>query len=584
MRLNIEFYKSEEDKITKTDQEIIEYINNYEKKDYDTIIEKDERLEVILALSKLRENIISWYPFKKNCRILEINGGFGEITGKLCDIADSVVTIEESKIRAEAIAKRHEDRENLEIIVGKIEDIKFEEKFDYIVIIGMRDKKIISQVLELLKNDGIILTAFNNRFGVEQLSTIKANGEDLITQKELQTLPNIEEYLEKMNLKKKEYFVLTDYKLTNVIFSEKFDMTQENMSRNITYYAPNDIKVYNQNDIYCKILEEKNMEILKNFLNSYFIEIFKEDYVENGIKFVSFSNMRKKQYRIKTIIYDKKVVKSNMISRSKEHINSIKNNIDYMKASGIKTLDTYNENEIENAFQNEETLDNVIIDKMKSGNIQEGMKLIIQFKEMLMAKLKIVENIENNAFDKYEIPYNQKDIENMHFVEKGLLDLIFQNCFYINNEFYFYDQEWMEERIPIEFIIYRSIIYCNGIREFFTIEKLFEKLEINSRQAELFKNLDDKIQDKIRNNVMWNLNKSGIRIKEIHTKMLTLQHQVNLLNIELNKVNEENQKVKEEKQIIENELEEIRQKQLEEENKRKQKITYKIMKFIKNEK
>ena len=57
-----------------------------------------------------------------------------------------------------------------------------------------------------------------------------------------------------------------------------------------------------------------------------------------------------------------------------------------------------------------------------------------------------------------------------------------------------------------------------------------------------------------------------------------------LLNIELNKINEENQKVKDEKQIIENELEEIRQKQLEEENKRKQKIAYKIMKFIKNEK
>ena len=588
MKLNIEFYKSEEEKITKTEQEIIEYINKYEKQDYDTIIEKDGRLEVILALSKLRENIVSWYPFKKQSKILEIDGGFGEITGELCDNADKVVTIEESKIKAEAIAKRHKDRENLEIIVGKLEDIKFEDKFDYIVIIGMKDKDIISQAIKLLNNDGIILTAFNNRFGVNQLSTVKANGENLINQKELQTIANFEKYLQKLNLNKKVYFVLTDYKLTNVIFSEKFKINQENMSRNITYCEPNDIKIFNQNDIYCKILEENDINIMKDFSNSYFIEIFSKDYIENGIKFVSFSNMRKKQYRIKTIIYDKKVVKSNMNFKSKEHINSIKDNIDYMNSLEIKTLDTYSEDEIKNEFQNEETLDNVIIEKMKKGNIQEGIELIIKFKEMLMKKIKVSLNTENNAFDKYGILYTEKDIDKMHFAEKGLLDLIFQNCFYINNEFYFYDQEWMEKKIPIEFIIYRSILYSGGIREFITMDELLEKLGINSTQAVLFKMLDDKIQDKIRNNVMWNLNNAGTSIKETHTKILTLQHQVNLLNLEINKIKEESKKVKEESQNtksenekLKEELERIKQEEIEKANK---KITARIKKLIKNKK
>ena len=588
MKLNIEFYRSKEEKVTNTEQDIINYINKYEKQDYDMIIEKDRRLEIILALSKLRENIVSWYPFKKQCRILEIGGGFGEITGKLCDNAKKVVTLEESKTKAEVIAKRHKDRENLEIIVGNLEDIKFDEKFDYVVIIGMKNKKIISEIVELLKDDGVILTAFNNRFGVNQLSTVKANGENLINQKELQTLGGIENYLRKLNLYKKLYFVLTDYKLTNVIFSEKFEITQENMSRNITYYEPNDLKIFNQNDIYCKILEEKNINILKNFSNSYFLEIFKENYIENGIKFVSFSNMRKKQYRIKTTIYDKQVVKSNMVAESKEHMNLIKSNIDYMNDLGIKTLDTYSEYEIKNEFQNEETLDNVIIEKMKNGNVQEGIKLILEFKEMLMNKIKVSSAIENNAFDKYEILYKEEDVNKMHFAEKGLLDLIFQNCFHINDEFYFYDQEWMEEKIPIEFIIYRSILYSNGIREFISMEELLDKLEINRRQAELFKILDDKIQEKIRNDVMWNLNKGGTNIKETHTKILTLQHQVNLLNIEINKIKEESQNIKEENHIIKienkeikKELEKMKQKEIEEANK---KITAKIMKFIKKKK
>ena len=614
MKLNLEFWKSEEDKITKTEQEIIEYItdkttqgktnipasllkvtiasiieyiNKYEKKEFDKIIEEDGRLEIILALSKLRENIVSWYPFKKQCKILEIGGGFGEITGILCDNASRVVTLEESKIKAETMAKRHKDRNNLEIIVGNLENIKLEEKFDYIVIMGIKNNNIISKAIELLNNEGIILTAFDNKFGVNQLATIKANGENLINKKELQTLASFEKHLENLGLDRKTYFVLTDYKLTNVIFSEKFEMTQENMSRNITYYEPNDIKIFNQNDIYRKILEEKNIDILKNFSNSFFIEIFKENYIENGIKFVSFSNMRKKQYRIKTIIYDKQVIKSNMITKSREHIELIKSNIDYMNKYGIKTLDTYDKDEIKNEFQEEETLDNVIIEKMKQGKLQEGIELIIKFKEMLMSKIKISSAIENNAFDKYGIPYTKEDIEKMHFAEKGLLDLIFQNCFYINNEFYFYDQEWMEERLPIEFIIYRSIIYFNGIREFFTNEELLEKVGISNKQADLFKILDDKIQEKIRNNIMWNLTRAGTSIKDTHIQMLTLQHQVNLLNLEINKIKEENQnikneseKIKKENQEIKEELEQIKQKENEKSN---QKIS-KIMEFIKNKK
>lgn len=35
------------------------------------------------STTDVRENIINWYPFKKDCTILEVGGGLGAITGAL---------------------------------------------------------------------------------------------------------------------------------------------------------------------------------------------------------------------------------------------------------------------------------------------------------------------------------------------------------------------------------------------------------------------------------------------------------------------------------------------------------------------
>ena len=50
---------------------------------------------------------------------------------------EKVISIAFGQEEAETIAKKCENKENLEIIVGKLQDIKLEEKFDYITLIGV---------------------------------------------------------------------------------------------------------------------------------------------------------------------------------------------------------------------------------------------------------------------------------------------------------------------------------------------------------------------------------------------------------------------------------------------------------------
>ena len=35
--------------------------------------------------------------------------------------------------------------------------------------------------------------------------------------------------------------------------------------------------------------------------------------------------------------------------------------------------------------------------------------------------------------------------------------MTFKNCFYLENEFYFFDQEWYSSNLPVEYILYRSL-------------------------------------------------------------------------------------------------------------------------------
>ena len=80
--------------------------------------------------------------------------------------------------------------------------------------------------------------------------------------------------------------------------------------------------------------------------------------------------------------------------------------------------------------------------------------------------------------------------------------MTFKNCLYIDNELVFFDQEWNKPRLPSEYILYRSILYTIALRRFIKIDKLYEKYNL-TKYIEMFKQLDEKLQEEIRDNTAW---------------------------------------------------------------------------------
>lgn len=555
MNLKLDFYKENEENISQEEKNFIDTkLKNIDfEKDCANIIKNEPTLENILTLSEIRENILSWYPFKENNSILEIGANLGEITGLFCQKAKKVVALEESKTKAEIIAKRHQNKQNLEIMVGDLNNIKIEEKFDYIILIGyLENKKVdFKQTLNIAKSlldeNGTILLALDNKLGMKYFSKTDSTGITISNpvNKQFINLNKIYEYLKELDLSNiKTYYPMPDYKLTNVIFTDQRPLSKNDLSRNVTYNNNDTILFFDENTAYRELLDIKE-NISKNFVNSYLLEITNKE-INNKIKFISFSNMRKHEYKIKTIMDDEYVYKYPSNNESKKHIEETKENIEIIKESNLKTLDDYNENGIISKFSKEKTLDEIIIELFKNNQKDEAIDLMKRFKNEIKEKLK-PGDIEKNVFDKYEIKYNKEDLLSMYFVKDGLWDLIFQNCFFINQEFYFYDQEWKEENLPIDFIMYRAVKYFGRLKKYISDEDLYKILEIDKGKIKLFDELDDKIQEKIRSEYMWKLTKQGKNATELKTDILTLNHQINLLNIEKAK-NE--QQISEKEQII----------------------------------
>ena len=205
----------------------------------------------------------------------------------------------------------------------------------------------------------------------------------------------------------------------------------------------------------------------------------------------------------------------------------MKKYIDIMKNQNIKTVDKYENGKIISKFiENGKSYDKFLIELLEKEKNKEFFEHINNFKQDLLTKLEKVEYStikENNIFTKNNLEYNYEQ-QPLTFIKYGLWDLIFQNAFYIDNELYFYDQEWFDENVPIEFIIYRAIAYFPTAHAFIKTKDLYKTLGLE-KYLELFQELDIRIQKNIRDEEMWN----------IHNSTKTGQ---TLLNLYHNKINE----------------------------------------------
>ena len=141
---------------------------------------EDRARRTFYETSVLREGLLNWYPFKPGARILDAGAGSGALTGLFLRRTVRVTAIERDEDAVRVLKERYSEavREGrLTVICADIKDAVTQgvlepQSFDYIAAAGLLDGTsdaagVLSALKTCLKEDGTLLLAWRNRFGLK---------------------------------------------------------------------------------------------------------------------------------------------------------------------------------------------------------------------------------------------------------------------------------------------------------------------------------------------------------------------------------------------------------------------------------
>ena len=491
-------------------------------------------------------NILKWYPFKENAKVLEI---YNE---------NSIIEKLEKKINIEKCS---------------ITKLKLEGEYDYITLIGTYEyaptiykgnkpySNFLKNLKKHLKPDGKILLAIDNRLGIKYFagakskhynkifevveSEIREERPNLLLKKELEKFINEAEFKNY-----KFYYPVPGYINTNTIFTDEF-LPKSNHSK-IVYpvnYDEESIIIFNEINVMKQMCDNNKFV---DFTNSYLVEISNEE-INNDIKFINYNIFRKDKYKLALIMGKENVQKYAETTKAKKHIENINKYIENLRYLGFKVLEKVENDKIISKLANSEELDKKIVAKIKEENVEEAYKEIENWYSYIKQRLQKELAKGENIFEKYKIEIPKDIEEKMQFVKNGYIDLSFENVF-CEDEYLFYDQEWYFENVPLEFILYRAInnLYnynVSKIEQKLSKKDMLEKFNLNVF-IPYFEELEGRIQMEILDEKT--VNKYRNRLSKYNVNL----QELNENNIEITKKNlilkEQNKNLEKEKEEIEN--------------------------------
>ena len=503
---------------TETEAKLLDIARKYPEDSSEDYIADNSQYLVNNTFSSVRKNLLNWYPFKEGSDILEIGAGAGALTGFLCDKAKSVVSIEMSEARANIIRTRYPDRKNLTVISESIQNWKTEKKFDYIVFVGVLEYaavfsdavnpfvEFLSSVNSHLKQDGILLFAIENRFGLKywlgasedhlQKPFIGIDG-----YKEKKTAQTFsKETLKKIcfdsGLKNTRFYsVYPDYKFPEIICADGYTLSAENLRKINFTYSKNSILYADERDLYREIIENN---VSTFFANSFLVEASQSLLSDVYPVFVAGKSEVKKEYRVCTVIYsDGKVMKIPVHKLATQHIQNIMSNTLALKKRGLHLIDIQeNEGKLYSSFYKGKSAQDYFISLLEKNDFESICLFLANYKQELQKSSEPSE--DGNIL--YELEGVYKNVDFGLILKNGYIDLTFYNAFYENGSFIFYDQEWRFDNVPMLFILYYAIksSYTRAnVATRIPLKSLYDFLNITEVQQTVFEKLENYIWQKI---------------------------------------------------------------------------------------
>ena len=440
---------------------------------------------VLYHLSEERENILSWYPFRKNCRILEVGSGCGAITGLLCRRGKEVVSVELSKRRGWINYNRNKAYENLTIRIGNLNDMLFEEPFDYVVLNGVFEyaasftegehpyETFLNRIKSYCKQDGHVLIAIENRLGLKYFSGASEDHTNVhflgLNEYEgnhtVRTFSRseMEELAARCELHQADfYYPYPDYKFPVEIYTDA------------TINGGNYGHIYaNLSEDRCLVFDEHKMartlcreKVMGSFANSFLVDLSRTKRPADQVIYAKMCSGRHKAFQIQTCICsneegDRYVEKGPLNAQATAHVEHIKEAEKVFGENNYKVLNsTWKGKNLRYPYLKEKSVQEVLKDCLRNAD----QKLLCREMERVFnACVPQGEQCEYQTEAFYRMFGYASGEKSEECVKPANVDLIFDNVFQFGDGYTVIDPEWwVEFPVPRKYLLWRALneFYC----------------------------------------------------------------------------------------------------------------------------
>lgn len=525
--LNTTFYRGEDQY---SDGDVEDRILQMVKKGQGPDDADSSDFAVLYHLSPVRENILSWYPLQPDGTALEIGAGPGAVTGVLCRKLKHVTSVDLSLRRCRINYERHKDCGNLDIFAGNLNDMRFGEKFDYVILNGVFEYAgsftegvrpygtFLRKCASFLKEDGVLLIAIENRLGLKYFSGAPEDHTEGYMEG-LQGYPNVRkvrtfskaewrELAEDAGLFCRQfYYPYPDYKFPSEIFTEE-SLSADAMRRMSWNFDPRRVELFDEASMAGTLAREG---VLGTFMNSFLIELTKgEEIAPPGprVVYAKISSDRAPGFRIQTVIVKdggkKKVIKSPLTAEAHGHLRRM-NRREKMDPSRTISADgrkmhvrLLEGTELEDGSIEYPYLEGVCPAALIAQAAERGEKeKILSYTDALLSLI-LRDRIDENQYEncsKFVNVFGAAKAEKPGpLVLPANIDLIFDNLFLLTDkegEVRVIDGEWIFDfPVPARFILWRAVneLYAlhGEIGQVLPEEELLKRYEISPEDAQTY--------------------------------------------------------------------------------------------------
>lgn len=293
----------------------------------------------------------------------------------------------------------------------------------------------------------------------------------------------------------KYYYPMPDYQVLQAVYTDNILPKEDIHERLVFCFEHEDSLIMDERELYADIIKN---EVLPFFSNSFIVECSHEKVPLCDVDYAVVSLDRCRENAFVTAIHSNKLVTKNALFP--EGLTAVKNlekNMNELSDRGLPILQAnYEGRSVKMNYICSVTLANHIRELCKRKDQKAIVEVFHTLYQYILASSDVTASKNNALLERYG------DLNWGVILKRAYLELIPMNCFYVDGDFLFYDQEFTLEYYPALFILFRAFRYTyNCIPEISSViekKKLQELYGITDIMWNVFEKEEQNLQKQIK--------------------------------------------------------------------------------------